>query len=568
MLDQGVQTAFDELGVPLANTTFVVVDLETTGGSAEHDSITEIGAVRVRGGEVLGEFQTLVRPEIAIPPFIAVLTGITDAMVAQAPGARVVLPSFLEFARGATLVAHNAPFDVGFLRRGAERLGLAWPGFPVVDTARVARRVLTRDEAPNCKLATLARLFSTDTEPCHRALADARATVDVLHCLIERLGNVGVHTVEELVAYSTRVPQQVRRKRHLADGLPAGPGVYIFRDAQGQALYVGKSAHVRSRVRSYFTSAETRRRMTEMVTVAERVDAVPCATVLEAEVRELRLIAAEQPPYNRRSRRQHQGSWLVLTREAFPRLSVVRTARSDGSVQLGPFGSRGTADAVRCAVHDAVPLRQCTLRIARQPRRTDREACALAEMGRCGAPCDGRQDPQAYGQHVTTLVTAVTGDPRPLAAPLHRRMTRLAEQERYEEAAVLRDRLVHLLRALARSQHLASFTGLGELVAAAPRDGGWDLAVVRHGRLVASQHAPAGDDPRPHVDAALATAETVFPAPGPAPAASAEESECLLRWLDGAGVRLVRLEGTWSSPAFGAGGLLAQLTGRAKHPVP
>ena len=170
-----MQGTSDELGTPLRDITFVVVDLETTGGSPASCAITEIGAVKVRGGEVLGEFQTLVNPASAIPPFIAVLTGITDSMVAGAPALSCALPAFLEFSRDAVLVAHNAPFDLGFLRAGCERLGLAWPAPDSVDTARLARRVLTRDEAPNCKLATLAQLFRATEPPCHRALADARA---------------------------------------------------------------------------------------------------------------------------------------------------------------------------------------------------------------------------------------------------------------------------------------------------------------------------------------------------------------------------------------------------------
>ena len=171
---RAVQRGFDDLGTPLHDVTFVVVDLETTGGSATDAAITEIGAVKVRGGEQIGEFQTLVNPETSVPAFIAVLTGITDAMVAGAPHLGAALPSFLEWSRGSVLVAHNAPFDLGFLRAGCDRLGLQWPAFESVDTARLARRVLTRDEAPDCKLATLARIFRTSTKPCHRALADAR----------------------------------------------------------------------------------------------------------------------------------------------------------------------------------------------------------------------------------------------------------------------------------------------------------------------------------------------------------------------------------------------------------
>jgi DNA polymerase-3 subunit epsilon len=145
-----VQATFDELGTPLHEVTFVVVDLETTGGSPHSCEITEIGAVKVRGGVRLGEFQTLVNPGVAIPPFISVLTGISNAMIAGAPRVDTALPAFLEFAgRDAVLVAHNAPFDIGFLKAACALTGHDWPGNRVLDTARLARQVVTRDEAPN-----------------------------------------------------------------------------------------------------------------------------------------------------------------------------------------------------------------------------------------------------------------------------------------------------------------------------------------------------------------------------------------------------------------------------------
>ena len=207
---------------------------------------------------------------MSIPAFISVLTGITDAAVATAPRIDAVLPAFLEFAAGATLVAHNAPFDMGFLKAAAEQQGIDWPAFGVLDTARLARRTLDRDEAPNCKLSTLARLFRATTTPTHRALDDARATVDVLHGLFERVGCFGVTTIDELGTFSTRVHPAQQRKRHLADGVPRGPGVYLFRDARQRVLYIGKSVDLRSRVRQYFTAAEGRRRMAEMVAAPKR----------------------------------------------------------------------------------------------------------------------------------------------------------------------------------------------------------------------------------------------------------------------------------------------------------
>ena len=314
----------------LRDTTFVVVDLETTGGRSKagpdgsFDGITEIGAVKVRGGEVLGEFATLVDPQRGIPPQIVQLTGITTAMVRDAPTIAAVLPMFLEFAHGTVLVAHNAGFDISFLKAAAARCGIAWPRPPVLCTVRLARRVLSREEAPSVRLATLARLVGAATQPTHRALDDARATVDVLHALIERVGNQGVSTYGELQSYLPGVSNAQRSKRTLAQGLPHRPGVYLFRGPGAEVLYVGTSGDLRRRVGQYFTGADPRGRMKEMVALATAVDHVECAHALEAGVRELRLLAAHAPPYNRRSRFPHRWWWVVLTDEAFPRLSVVR----------------------------------------------------------------------------------------------------------------------------------------------------------------------------------------------------------------------------------------------------
>ncbi|MDQ6875242.1 MAG: DEDD exonuclease domain-containing protein [Actinomycetota bacterium] len=558
-----VQASFDELGEPLREVTFVVVDLETTGGSAATSAITEIGAVRVRAGEVLGEFQTLVNPGAGIPPFIAVLTGITDAMVATAPRLGAVLPAFLEFARGSVLVAHNAPFDLGFLRAGCAQLGVQWPGFRHVDTAILARRALTRDESPDCRLATLARLFRAHTQPCHRALSDARATVDVLHGLLERVGNLGVQSLDELQTFTHQVSLAQRRKRHLAEHLPHAPGCYLFRDGQGRPLYVGKSKDLRTRVRNYFVSSETRSRMREMVGLAERVDAVVCAHALEAEVRELRLIAEHKPRYNRRSKFPERGVYLKLTIEAFPRLSVVRAVRDDGATYLGPFGSRVTAEMAMTAVHEAVPLRQCTRQLS--IHRTS-AACILAEIGRCGAPCEHEESVQEYAVHAEAFTAAVTGDPGRVVEPLLRRITRLSAAQRYEDATATRNRLMAFLRSCIRLQRLRALTDIAALVAAHPSgSGGWELSVIRYGRLVAAGVVPAAADPRPYIDALRATAESVARGPGPAPCATAEESECLLRWLEQPATRIVAIDGCWASPVAGAARWQGWLTRAAER---
>jgi DNA polymerase-3 subunit epsilon len=553
-----VQTSFDELDEPLRATTFTVVDLETTGGSSAADGITEIGAVKVCAGEVLGEFQTLVHPGQPITPFVSVLTGITDGMVSAAPPISAALPAFLEFAHGSVLVAHNAPFDVGFLKAAAAEHHLPWPSFAVVDTAVLARRVLTRDEVPNCKLSTLAIFFDTATTPNHRALADARATVDVLHGLIGRLGNIGVQSLPELRAFTAQVAPEVRRKRHLADDLPNGPGVYVFRDGRGVPLYVGTSRNLRTRVRQYFVASEMRTRMGEMVSIAERVDPIPCAHALEAQVRELRLIAAHKPRYNRRSKYPERSVWLKLTAEAYPRLSVVRVVREDGSKYLGPLRSQRQAEAVRDAIHDAVPLRQCTDKLSL--RRAVRAACALAGIGRCSAPCEGATSPSDYSHLVDMVAAAWTGDVRPLIGPLTAKLAALSEAQRFEQAAVIRDRIATVVRACARMQRVRSVSAIEDLVAARPDGaGGWEISVIRRGRLAAAGVAVRGTPPYAVIQALLATADVVD-AEQPI---LAEETECILRWLEQPGTRLVHASQPWVLPAYGAGGLVSWLAADA-----
>ena len=569
-MSTATQLTFDDLGPALHETTFVVVDLETDGGSPVDAGITEIGAVKVRGGEVVGQFQTLVRLGRPVPPFIRALTGITDEMLLTAPPQSAVLPAFLEFARGAVLVAHNAPYDTSFLRGACAKLELPWPDPPVLDTARLARHVLTRDEVPNCKLGTLARHFRASVTPTHRALDDARATVDVLHGLMERVGNLGVHSLTELQGYSSRVPEARRRKRGLADGLPDGPGVYVFEDERGTALYVGTSRSIRRRVLSYFTAAEQRRRMTEMVGLAHRVTAVPCATALEAQVRELRTIAARAPRYNRRSVRPQNAVWLKLTVERFPRISMVTRVRgdhSDGARYVGPFTSRRMAQAAAEALAEALPLRTCTQPLTSRPRPS---ACVLADLKRCPAPCIGAITPADYDVLVGRARTVLEADPAIAVSALTRRMDALAEQERYEEAAGWRDRLSALLRGIDVTTTADMLGQIAQVVAARPTDDlGWEVHVVRHGRLAAAGRIAPGVDPAGPLATLLAGAEDV-PAPSrPTTAALPEETQVLARWLFSSGTRLVNLQGgVLAMPLRGAGAHRDTFEVDLRDPVP
>ena len=202
----------------LSETTFAVLDLETSGGSPRLGAgITEIGVVKVKGGQVLGTFQSFVDPGHALPYFITELTGITDQMLVSAPFIDEILPTLFEFLGTpdeTVVVAHNSPFDLSFLKAAALTHEIDWPEYVTVDTARLARAVLDRDEVANCKLSTLSQFFGATTSPNHRALDDATATVDVLHGLIERLGGFNVYSFEEMRNFPSK---KKRAKRSIAE---------------------------------------------------------------------------------------------------------------------------------------------------------------------------------------------------------------------------------------------------------------------------------------------------------------------------------------------------------------
>lgn len=560
------QATFDDLGRPLAQTTFVVLDLETSGGSPKAGAgITEIGAVKIRGGEVIGKFQTFINPGTPIPPFITVLTGITDAMVIAAPKITEAFPTLLEFLGSdseTVFVAHNAPFDLGFLRAAAATHKYPWPKYPVIDTAKLARQVLSKDEVINCKLGTLAKFFNATVSPTHRALDDALATVDVLHGLIGRLGNLGVTTLEELQNFSAQITPAQRAKKHLSANIPNSAGVYIFRAIDGSALYVGTSRNLRSRVRTYFTAAETRRRMRDMIALTDRIDVIICPTIIEAQIRELRLIQDQKPRFNRRSTKQESAIWVKFTDENFPRLSAVRGSHTlrDEDGWFGPFNGGNEAELAIEAIHEVLPIRQCKPKITNRSI-TSASPCALLDMGKCGAPCIGAQSVDSYFTITSTANQYLSTDSSEVIDRHESKMNELALAERFEEAAEVRNRLSAFIRGTARAQRIRALTRVPEIITALKfaDSAKWEFVIIRYGRLVGSALSKTGINISQTIESLKLTSEVVIPNDAILPASSHEEVELLLNYLDSPGLRLVEVTGEWKLPIFGSGRARANL---------
>ncbi|MDJ0664079.1 MAG: DEDD exonuclease domain-containing protein [Acidimicrobiia bacterium] len=518
-----IQRTFDDLGTPLHEVTFCVLDLETTGATPASCEITEVGAVKYVAGELVGAFDTLVNPDAPIPPTITVLTGITQAMVIDAPRIAEVLPSLLEFIGNAVIVGHNVRFDMAFLNAAAERLGYGKLPNPTSDTLGLARRLL-RSEVRRLNLSSLAAHFRSPVTPNHRAMADAQATAHVFWGLLERAGSLGVSHLEDLLRLPTAKGSPHYKKIELTEGLPRRPGVYLFRDRDDNVIYVGKAKNLRTRVRSYFYG-DDRRSVAQMLRDLTRIEHRVCNTELEAEVTELRLIHASAPRYNRRSRPPRSPQYVKLTNEEFPRLSIVRRLRDDGCLHLGPFRSRRQANAVVAAIWDAVPIRRC---LTKGGRRSP--ACNFAQLGVALCPCDGTVTNAEYQLVVNQLRYGIETRPDELLEPLVERIRDYARTARFEEAAEMRDR--H--RALSNAVHdRRSWNVLREAGLLWAEDRSGDSVLVERGRLLASW---SGTDQAP-----LATTAVTAPSPHlvPESVAAAEEARLIWRWLDRPEVRII-----------------------------
>jgi len=431
--------------VLLEDATYVVVDLETTGLRPGQSGICEIGAVRLRGFEVEAEFETLVDPGLPIDAGASSVTGLRTEQLRGAPRPPEAVRSFLAFAGDGVLVAHNARFDLAFLDRETERLTGSRIGSPVVDTVRLARKLLAGRVA-GFGLGQLAWFLGTAERPCHRALPDARATAELLLALIGLAQERGARTVADLTELAATRTRRLLDKRHLAFGAPTRPGVYLFLGRNDQVLYVGRARDLRARLRSYFRSDRQRPAVEAAVAAAERIEWRLTGSELEAALGELRLIRELRPPGNARVSRPERFVWLRRRGD-----SVVASARPS---PVGPLRSRRTAQlAARALLPDELEQPESAL-----PR-------------------------------------------------LQRRLRELADDRRFEDAGRLRDRIAALERVCRELKRLDRVRQLECcILLPAPHPGYVRAFFVAGGRVAAERTLPPGGGSALEVEAGLAAA--------------------------------------------------------------
>jgi DNA polymerase-3 subunit epsilon len=502
---------------------FVVLDTETTGLRPGHHRMIEVAGIRMRGGEVVGSFQSLVNPGVRLPAFIVQFTGITQEMVTSAPKTHEVLPDFLHFVEGAILVGHNVGFDIGFLSYEARLLGYDFP-IDGLDTIPLARRFLPG--LHRFKLDKVAAHLKIAMASRHRALGDARVTAAIFMKLLELARQQGIQTLGHLrrrlqlpVAWSGDITQATTARQIellRADGkvaaqavtlrptgnlflnpawkreFPSKPGVYLMKDAYGQVIYVGKAKCLKDRLASYYNQPlGYTRKMDGLLQNVKEIETRVLGSELEALLLESQLIKELQPTYNVQLRNYELYPFIKIDiQHPFPRVYATREVAADGARYFGPFRSRRIVDLTIELVQKVFPVRTCTRSLPPQAKPSD--PCLRLHLNRCPGPCRGGVDPGEYGKTIEEVCAFLGGEREDLLDRLRRQMLEASQQLNFERAAWLRDTIRSADEVLIGQRLISGAVEANNLVIVYPsaREGCNELFLIRHGRLLEQRCIP------------------------------------------------------------------------------
>ncbi|TMB82944.1 MAG: hypothetical protein E6J44_09515 [Chloroflexi bacterium] len=510
-------SAWRSTQLSLDEVEFVVLDTETTGLRPGPNRVIEIAGIRMRGGEVIDSFQSLVNPNRRLPPFIVQFTGITQEMVAGAPGAEQIFPDFLQFIEGAILVGHNVGFDIGFLSYEAQLLGYAFP-IDGLDTIPLARRFLPG--LRRFKLDVVAGHLKIPMVNRHRALGDAKVTAAIFMKLLNLARQEGIYTLGNLrrrlqlpVAWSgditdASLAKQVEYLR--ADGklssksvtsrptgslllnpawkreFPNKPGVYLMREASGQVIYVGKAKCLKDRLASYYSHPlGYTRKMDGLLQNVKEIETIVLGSELEALLMESQLIKQLQPTYNVQLRNYDLYPFIKIdVQHPFPRIYSTKEVATDGARYFGPFRSRRMVDLTIDLIQKVFPVRTCTRSLPPQAKPSD--PCLRLHLDRCPGPCRGGVDPLAYARVIEQVCAFLGGEREDLLDRMRRQMLEAAQQLNFERAAWLRDTIRSADEVLIGQRLITGAVEANNLFIVYPsaKEEHNELFLIRHGRLV------------------------------------------------------------------------------------
>src|SRR2546430_8018172 len=558
-------SAWRSTQLSLDEVEFVVLDTEPGGLGPGSGRVIEMAGIRLRGGEVLNWFQSLVTPQRRLPPFIVQFTGITQQMLAAAPTAENILPDFLRFIEGAILVGHNIGFDIGFLSHEAQLLGCAFP-IDGLDTIPLARRFLPG--LRRFKLDVVAGHLKIPMVNRHRALGDAKVTAAIFMKLLNLARQEGIYTLGNLrrrlqlpVAWSgditdASLAKQVEYLR--ADGklssksvtsrptgslllnpawkreFPNKPGVYLMREASGQVIYVGKAKCLKDRLASYYSHPlGYTRKMDGLLQNVKEIETIVLGSELEALLMESQLIKQLQPAYNVQLRNYDLYPFIKIdVQHPFPRVYSSREVAADGARYFGPFRSRRMVDLTIDLIQKPFPARPGTRSL--QPQANPSEPCLRLHLDRCPGPCRGGVDPLEYARVIEQVCAFLGGEREDLLNRLRRQMLEASQQMNYERPAWLRDTIRSADEVLIGQRLITGAVEANNLFIVYPsaKEDHNELFLIRHGRLVEQRCIPHELEPmQTAVHELLAIATTLGDPPSIVGKAEVDQINIISRWI-------------------------------------
>ena len=558
-------SAWRSTQLSLNEVEFVVLDTETTGLRPGPNRVIEIAGIRLRGGEVIDSFQSLVNPNRRLPPFIVQFTGITQEMVAGAPRAEQVFPDFLQFIEGAIIVGHNVGFDIGFLSYEAQLLGYAFP-IDGLDTIPLARRFLPG--LRRFKLDVVAGHLKIPAANRHRALGDAKVTAAIFMKLLNLAQQQDIHTLGNLrlrlqlpVAWSGDITDASLSKQveyFRADGklssksdaprptgslllnpawkreFPNKPGVYLMKDASGQVIYVGKAKCLKDRLASYYSHPlGYTRKMDGLLQNVKEIETIVLGSELEALLVESQLIKQLQPTYNVQLRNYDLYPFIKIdVQHPFPRIYSTKEVAPDGARYFGPFRSRHIVDLTIELIQKVFPVRTCTRSLP--PQAKPSEPCLRLHLDRCPGPCRGGVDPLEYARVIEQVCAFLGGEREDLLDRLRRQMLEAAQQLNFERAAWLRDTIRSADEVLIGQRLITGAIEANNLFIVYPsaKEDHNELFLIRHGRLVEQRCIPHElEAMQTAVHELLAIATTLGDPPSIVGKAEVDQINIISRWI-------------------------------------
>ncbi len=558
-------SAWRSTQLSLDEVEFVVLDTETTGLRPGPNRVIEIAGIRLRGGEVIDSFQSLVNPNRRLPPFIVQFTGITQEMVAGAPRAEQVFPDFLQFIEGAIIVGHNVGFDIGFLSYEAQLLGYAFP-IDGLDTIPLARRFLPG--LRRFKLDVVAGHLKIPAANRHRALGDAKVTAAIFMKLLNLAQQQDIHTLGNLrlrlqlpVAWSGDITDASLSKQveyFRADGklssksdaprptgslllnpawkreFPNKPGVYLMKDASGQVIYVGKAKCLKDRLASYYSHPlGYTRKMDGLLQNVKEIETIVLGSELEALLVESQLIKQLQPTYNVQLRNYDLYPFIKIdVQHPFPRIYSTKEVAPDGARYFGPFRSRRIVDLTIELIQKVFPVRTCTRSLP--PQAKPSEPCLRLHLDRCPGPCRGGVDPLEYARVIEQVCAFLGGEREDLLDRLRRQMLEAAQQLNFERAAWLRDTIRSADEVLIGQRLITGAIEANNLFIVYPsaKEDHNELFLIRHGRLVEQRCIPHElEAMQTAVHELLAIATTLGDPPSIVGKAEVDQINIISRWI-------------------------------------